>query len=94
MLANDFVYRFENLGDSGSGGAPDKMFIPVGLATGSQTNLVMTTDEMARAVGNEMRREIQIHEERPWDCFLSQITGNGLRIAGINLADGVPSLLR
>jgi N-acyl homoserine lactone hydrolase len=70
------------------------MFIPVGLAAGSQTNLVMATDEMVRAAGHETRRVIPIHEERLKDRFPSRITGNGLRITEICLADGIGSLVR
>jgi glyoxylase-like metal-dependent hydrolase (beta-lactamase superfamily II) len=93
VLAGDLAYQFENLGDSGAGGAPDRMYVPVGLATGSQTNLIATTEEMIRCVGNETRRVIPIHEERLRDRFPSRITDKGLRITEICLADGVSSLV-
>ena len=49
VLAGDLVYKFENLGDSGAGGDADRMYIPIGLAVGSQTNLLLTTEEMVEA---------------------------------------------
>jgi glyoxylase-like metal-dependent hydrolase (beta-lactamase superfamily II) len=93
VLAGDLVYQFENLGDSGAGGAPDGQFIPIGLATGSQTNLIMTVEQMVRAVGNETRRVIPIHEERLAGRFPHRITKAGLRISEICLADGQRSLV-
>ena len=91
VLAGDLVYKFENLGDSGTGGAPDRMYIPIGLAVGSQTNLLFTTEEMVKLVGNETRRVIPIHEERLKDRFPSRISKEGLRISEICLADGARS---
>ncbi len=91
VLAGDLVYKFENLGDSGAGGAPDRMYIPIGLAVGSQTNLLFTTEEMVKLVGNETRRVIPIHEERLKDRFPSRISKEGLRISEICLADGARS---
>ncbi len=93
VLAGDLAYQFENLGDSGAGGAPDGMFIPVGLAVGSQMNLIATTEQMVKQVGNETRRVIPIHEERLRDRFPSRITDKGLRITEICLAGGVRSLV-
>jgi hypothetical protein len=93
VLAGDLAYQFENFGDSGAGGAPDRMYIPIGLATGSQTNLIATTEDMVRLVGNETRRVIPIHEERLKDRFPSRITKNGLRITEVCLADGVGSMV-
>jgi N-acyl homoserine lactone hydrolase len=93
VLAGDLVYQFENLGDSGAGGAPDRMYIPIGLAVGSHTNLLNTTEEMVRAVGNETRRVLPVHEERLKDRFPSRITSNGLRVTEICLADNVRSLV-
>ena len=57
VLAGDLAYQFENFGDNGSGkgGPPEGMFIPVGLATGSQANLIATTEEMVKVAGNDTR---------------------------------------
>jgi glyoxylase-like metal-dependent hydrolase (beta-lactamase superfamily II) len=91
VLAGDLAYQFENLGDSGSGGAPDRMYIPVGLAVGSHTRLLETTEAMVKTVGNETRRVIPPHEERLKDRFPSRITDKGLRITEICLADNIRS---
>ena len=42
VLAGDLIYVYENI----EGMGPEKMYIPVGLALGSTTNLVLTTDEI------------------------------------------------
>lgn len=90
-LAGDLVYVFDNI--EGPGGAVDveTMYVPVGLAVGSQQNLVMATEDMMKAVGYEARRVIPIHEERLRDRFPSRITEDGLRITEICLADGETS---
>jgi glyoxylase-like metal-dependent hydrolase (beta-lactamase superfamily II) len=93
VLAGDLAYQFENLGDSGGGGAPDGQYIPIGLAVGSYTNLLMVTESMIKTVGNETRRVIPPHEERIKNRFPSRITKNGLRITEICLADGVQSMV-
>jgi hypothetical protein len=69
------------------------MYIPVGLALGSTTNLVLTTDEMMKAVDYEMKRLIPVHEERLKDVFPSRITSSGLRISEICLASGQKSIV-
>lgn len=91
VLAGDLVYVFENLKGPGSAVDVDTMYTPVGLATGSQTNLVLATEEMMKQVGYEDRRVIPIHEERLKDAFPSRITADGLRITEICLADGETS---
>jgi glyoxylase-like metal-dependent hydrolase (beta-lactamase superfamily II) len=85
ILAGDLVYCFENLRGRNEN---DGNYIPVGLAVGSQTNLLLTTDRMLSMVGDETRRVIPIHEERLKDTFPSRITGAGLRVTEICLADG------
>jgi glyoxylase-like metal-dependent hydrolase (beta-lactamase superfamily II) len=91
VLAGDLVYSFENF----HGGDPkDPRYIPVGLAVGSQTNLLQTTDAMVKLAGGETRRVIPIHEEGLRDAFPSRITAEGLRITEIALADGEPSRVR
>lgn len=93
VLAGDLVYQFENLGDSGAGGPPDRMYTPIGLAVGSQTNLIATTEEMVKLVGNETRRVIPIHEDRLKDRFPSRITRNGLRVTEVCVAKGIRSMV-
>jgi glyoxylase-like metal-dependent hydrolase (beta-lactamase superfamily II) len=85
ILAGDLVYCFENLRGRNEN---DGNYIPIGLAVGSQTNLLLTTDRMLGMVGDETRRVIPIHEERLKDTFPSRITKDGLRVTEICLADG------
>ncbi|MCE7030162.1 N-acyl homoserine lactonase family protein [Jiella avicenniae] len=91
VLAGDLVYVFENVEGSGSAVDVDTLYVPVGLAAGSQTNLVLATEEMMKQTGYEARRVIPIHEERLKDTFPCRITEDGLRISEICLADGESS---
>lgn len=91
VLAGDLVYSFENVRGAD---ANDPQYIPIGLAVGSQTNLLLTTDTMVKMAGNEFRRVIPIHEEGLRDAFPSRITADGLRITEIALADNEPSRVR
>ncbi len=91
VLAGDLIYVFENLAGPGDAIDLDEIYTPVGLAVGSQTNLLLATEEMMKQVGYESRRVIPIHEERLKDTFPSRVTTEGLRISEICLADGEPS---
>ncbi|CAM5788705.1 N-acyl homoserine lactonase family protein [Castellaniella caeni] len=88
VLAGDLVYMFENLNGVDDGSGASGVYTPVGLAVGSQTNLVLATEAMMKAVNYESHRVIPIHEERLKDTFPSRITSDGLRITEICLADG------
>jgi glyoxylase-like metal-dependent hydrolase (beta-lactamase superfamily II) len=91
VMAGDLIYQFDNLD---GGNKTDPYYIPVGLASGSQTNIVLAIDEMIKRVGGETRRVIPIHEERLKDMFPSRVAKNGLRITELALAEGQPSLVR
>ena len=91
VLAGDLVYVFENIKGPGAAVDLDDIYVPVGLAVGSQTNLVLATEEMMKQAGHDAHRVIPIHEERLRDTFPSRITAEGLRITEICLADGEPS---
>ncbi len=91
VLAGDLVYVFENIAGPGAAVDAGDIYVPVGLAVGSQTNLVLATEEMMKQAGYEARRVIPVHEERLKDSFPSRITGEGLRISEICLADGEAS---
>ena len=69
----------------------DGNYIPVGLAVGSQFNLLMTTDRMLGMVGNDVKRVIPVHEERLKDMFPSRINKDGLQVIEICLANGEKS---
>lgn len=77
VLAGDLVYKHENLH---GGDEKDPFYIPVGLATGSQTRLIMTSDEMLRRVDGEVSRVIPVHEERLKDLFPSRPSKHGLQV--------------
>jgi hypothetical protein len=94
VLAGDLVYQFTNLKNDGAVVDVESMYTPVGLAVGSQTNLILATEEMMSQAGYEDRRVIPIHEEGLRDTFPSRITKDGLRISEICLADGETSKVR
>lgn len=92
-LVGDLIYVYENLEGNGDNVGVDKLYNPVGLAVGSMTNLVLTTEEIMKSVGYEVKRVIPVHEERLKDVFPSRISSNGLRISEICLASGQESLV-
>ena len=61
---------------------------------GSITNLVLTTEEIMKSVGYEVKRVIPVHEERLKDVFPSRITKDGLRISEICQTSNQKSLVR
>ncbi len=91
VLAGDLLYSFENIRGYD---AADPQYLPVGLAVGSQTNLLLATDQMVKSVKGDVRRVIPIHEEGLKDAFPSRITKAGLRITELCLADGETSRVR
>lgn len=93
VLAGDLVYAYENLGGEGAGVENGKPYLPIGFAIGSQTNLLLATEDMLKAVGHERRRVVPVHEERLKQVFPSCIKEAGLVISEICLADGTPSRL-
>jgi glyoxylase-like metal-dependent hydrolase (beta-lactamase superfamily II) len=91
VFAGDLVYAHENL----RGADPnDPQFVPVGLATGSQFTLILTTAEMLKQAGGDCSRVIPVHEEGLKDLFPSRITTAGLRVTELALADGETSRVR
>jgi glyoxylase-like metal-dependent hydrolase (beta-lactamase superfamily II) len=93
ILAGDLVYDFANLEGDGDVVGVETMYTPVGLAVGSQMNLLLSYEEMMKTVNYEARRVIPIHEERLKDTFPSRITKNNLRVTEICLADGETSMV-
>ncbi|SDG72675.1 Metallo-beta-lactamase superfamily protein [Bradyrhizobium sp. Rc2d] len=80
VLTGDVVYTYENLH---GGDRNDPCFVPPGLATGSQTNLILTAEEMLASVGGDMLRLVPVHEEKLKDHFPSRVSDRGLRITDI-----------
>jgi len=91
VLAGDLIYVYENIEGSGAAVDAGAIYTPTGLATGSQTNLVLATEEIMKQVGYEKRRVIPVHEERLKDDFPSRITDKNLRISEICVAAGAKS---
>jgi N-acyl homoserine lactone hydrolase len=90
ILAGDLVYSFDNL----RGRDPNHpRYLPVGLAMGSQTNLLLATDAMVTEAGGDTNRVIPVHEERLPEVFPSRRTEKGLWVTEIALADGQPSMV-
>ena len=88
IFAGDLVYKLENL----RGINPeDPEYIPIGFATGSQLNLVMTADKLVKGVAGDLSRIVAIHEEKLKDMFPTRIADNGVRITELALADGEKS---
>lgn len=87
ILAGDLRYVFENV----TGRANDGVYIPVGLASGSQINLLFATDRMMELVDREERRVVPIHEARLGEVFLSRESSEGLKVVEITLAPGEKS---
>ena len=85
VLAGDLIYVYENLEGDGSAVDVDKLYIPVGLAVGSQTNLVLTTEEIMKQVRYDKKRVVPVHEERLKDEFPSGIDAKGLRLTEVCL---------
>jgi N-acyl homoserine lactone hydrolase len=85
ILAGDLIYSYTNL----TGSDPkDPMYIPIGLAGGSQTNLILSSDAMLKLVGGEAKRVIPIHDENLGKVFPSRVTNKKLTICEIRLAKG------
>jgi hypothetical protein len=91
VFCGDLAYTMENLRGPD---LADPQYIPIGLATGSQFNLIMTTEAMVKAVNGDCQRVIPVHEERLRDLYPSRITKTGLRITELALAEGEPSRVR
>jgi hypothetical protein len=85
------AYTYENL----RGNDPkDPQYIPIGLATGSQINIIQTAEEMVKAAQGDPERVIPPHEDRLGTMFPSRTTAANLRITELALADGEPSRVR
>jgi glyoxylase-like metal-dependent hydrolase (beta-lactamase superfamily II) len=88
IVAGDLLYTYDNL----TGLDPEHpQIVPIGLATGSQHNLIFSTTRMLEAVGGDPRRLIPVHEDRLKDMFPSRRTAAGHRVIEIALADGAVS---
>ncbi|MEN3262329.1 MBL fold metallo-hydrolase [Sodalis endosymbiont of Spalangia cameroni] len=91
VLAGDLLYSYDNYlteVHAADGTLSGKIRItPIGLAVGSQKNLISATEDMLKIVNYDPRRLIPTHEERLRDVFKSNLRDNGLRVTEICLAD-------
>jgi N-acyl homoserine lactone hydrolase len=88
IFAGDNVYTYDNFTGLDKG---DPYLVPIGLATGSQSNLLFTSADMLKAVGGEHKRVIPVHEDRLKHIFPSRATATGLHVVEIALANGETS---
>ena len=58
---------------------------PVGVAVGSQLNLLMATEEIMKSANYEKRRVIPVHERRLGDDFPSRKIEAGLAVVEVCL---------
>jgi N-acyl homoserine lactone hydrolase len=91
VFCGDLAYMVENLRGDDPG---DPQYVPVGLATGSQFNLIMASEAMVKSAGGDCTRVIPVHEDRLKDMFPSRLTSADLRITELALAQGEPSRVR
>ena len=88
IFAGDLIYTYDNL----TGLDPDNpQIVPIGLAVGSQHNLIFSSAEMLKSVGGEVRRVIPVHEDKLKETFPSRLTEANLQVVEIALADGETS---
>lgn len=66
----------------------DGNYVALGLASGSQYNMLAALDEMMQIAGGRMERVIVGHENDNWDLYPSWQTEDGLHVAELNLAPG------
>jgi N-acyl homoserine lactone hydrolase len=83
IFAGDLIYTYDNL--TGLDPAAPQI-VPIGLAVGSQHNLIFSSAEMLKSVGGEVQRVIPVHEDRLRTTFPSRLTDKGLQVVEITLA--------
>lgn len=84
----DLLYRHDNM----HGGNPeDPVYLPVGLAFGSQTNLLFATHEILKTVDFDIGRVLTPHEPGMTKMYPSRTTKNGHYLIEVALAEGQQS---
>ena len=84
VLAGDLRYVFENI----TGIDDDGCYVPVGLASGSQMNLLNATDHMMELVEHDHTKIIPVHEDRLSTLYPTRISKEGLAVTEVHLAAG------
>ena len=93
VLAGDLIYSYDNIGGLATGIAAGRPYHPIGIAVGSQENLLKATEAMLRAVAYERRRVVPVHEAAMARVFPTRQVAPGLAISELCLADGAPSMV-
>jgi len=93
VIAGDLVYSYDNIGGTGDGATAGAPYHPIGIAIGSQMNLLLTTESMLQSVGYRRKRIVPVHEERVMQLFPSRQVKPGLSITEICAATDRASLL-
>lgn len=83
---NAFSYR------NAEGVEGDGVYVPIGFGTGGAVQNLDIIDEMVRTAGDTNRLVI-VHEGETFERFPSERHPDGLSVAELKLADGVPSRL-
>ncbi|WP_234706830.1 N-acyl homoserine lactonase family protein [Sinorhizobium sp. BJ1] len=88
VYTGDLLYRHDNMH---GGIAGDPMYLPVGLAFGSQTKLIFATHEIMKCADFDMRRVLTPHEPAMTNVYPSRTTKNGHYLIEVTLAEGQQS---
>ncbi|AUX79390.1 metallo-beta-lactamase family hydrolase protein (plasmid) [Sinorhizobium fredii] len=88
VYPGDLLYRHDNLH---GGIAGDPMYLPVGLAFGSQTKLIFATHEIMKCADFDIRRVLIPHEPAMTKMYPSRTTKNGHYLIEVALAEGQQS---
>jgi len=88
VLAGDLIYSYDNMliePQISRGRVEGKLkYRPIGLALSSNTNLLLATEAMLKAVNYEVKRVIPVHEDRLSEVFPSRLTDSNLRIIQVS----------
>jgi glyoxylase-like metal-dependent hydrolase (beta-lactamase superfamily II) len=90
VYTGDLLYRHDNM----HGGNPDDpVYLPVGLAFGSQTNLVFSTHEILKTTDFDIKRVLTPHEPAMTSIYPSRTTKNGHYLIEVALGEGQKSYI-
>jgi hypothetical protein len=88
-IPGDVMYLYANV--EGLNG--DGRYVPIGLAMGSQENVMMSLDGLMRATGGDPGRILPGHEMELWERHPSAVFDDGLHVAEPCLRPGDHSRL-
>ena len=99
ILTGDLLYVYENIlepltEDGKNANSRAEKFTPVGFAVGSNTNLILATEEIMKAANRDVNRLVMVHEQRLGEKFPSRLDDDGLSVVEVCLADGERSRVR